>query len=395
MYRRRILLLFILPIVVLGLVIAAGISGRSGDPVAMVWLPIDQTGIRAMPALEQGPHHTSHAAILYERSTNTVLFGHNMHGQRAPASLTKIMTAIVAIENGMLNDTVTVSKNAASIRGSSAHLYTGQKISLVDLLYGLLLNSGNDAAVAIAEHVGGSVPAYAEMMTQRAKEMGLHNTQFRNPHGLDEPGHYSTAYDLALLTDAAMNYPQIAEIIATKEHPWDDTLSWRNTNQLLWQMQGVEGVKTGTTGQAGNCLIAALSADGMQLVSIVLGSSNRWADSQRLLDYGLENFHRLTLVQTGEVIAEIPLATGMGPLVAIARHPLAVIVPGDEPLDFDIRTQFDTIRPPVRRGEKVGQLEVSIDGRDPAFIIPLSAGHDIARRTPARILWEWLRGLWA
>ena len=138
-----------------------------------------------------------------------------------------------------------------------------------------------------------------------------------------------------------MNYPQIAEIIKTKEHQWNETLYWRNTNRLLWQMQGAEGVKTGTTGQAGNCLIAAVSDDGMQLVSVVLGSSNRWADSERILNYGFSHFHRLTLVEKGEVVAEVSLPTGMGPLVAVARNPLAVIVPSDEPLDIEFRTVID------------------------------------------------------
>ncbi len=394
MHRRR-LLLFILPVVILGLVIAHGIGGQSENPVAQVWLPIDQSGIRMVPNIDQGPHHTAHAAILYERSTNTVLFGHNIHQRRAPASLTKIMTAIVAVENGVLNDIVTVSANAAATRGSSANLYAGQQIRLIDLLYGLLLNSGNDAAVAIAEHIAGSVEAFAEMMNERAREMGLQNTQFRNPHGLDEPGHYSTAFDLALLTDAAMNYPQIAEIIATKEYQWNETLYWRNTNRLLWQMQGAEGVKTGTTGQAGNCLIAAVSDDGMQLVSVVLGSSDRWADSERILNYGFSQFHRLTLVEKGEVVAEVPLPTGMGPLIAVARSPLAVVVPSDEPFDIEFRTVLDNVRPPVRRGEKVGHLEVTFKSGDSGFTLPLIAGHDIARRTPARVLWEWLSNLWA
>lgn len=395
MHRRRLLFLFILPVVLSGFVISHGIGGQSKHPAAQVWLPIDLSGIRMLPNIEEGPHHTAHAAILYERSTNTVLFGHNIHQRRAPASLTKIMTAIVAVENGVLNDIVTVSANAARTPGSSANLYAGQQIRLIDLLYGLLLNSGNDAAVAIAEHIAGSVEAFAEMMNERAREMGLQNTQFRNPHGLDEPGHYSTAYDLALLTDAALNYPQIAEIVATKEYQWNETLYWRNTNRLLWQMQGAEGVKTGTTGQAGNCLIAAVSDDGMQLVSVVLGSSNRWADSERILNYGFSHFHRLTLVEKGEVVAEVPLPTGMGPLVAVARSPLAVIVPSDEPLDVEFRTVLDNVRPPVRRGERVGHLEVIIQDGEHGFTLPLVAGHDIARRTPARVLWEWLSGFWS
>ena len=172
MHRRRLLFLFVLPIVILALQFRMGIGGPSGKSRRSSVAAHRPSGIRSVPHIEQGPHHTAHAAILYERSTNTVLFGHNIHQRRAPASLTKMMTAIVAVENGLLNDIVTVSANAAGTRGSSANLYAGQQIRLLDLLYGLLLNSGNDAAVAIAEHVAGSVEAFAEMMNERAREMG-------------------------------------------------------------------------------------------------------------------------------------------------------------------------------------------------------------------------------
>lgn len=390
MHQRRILW-FILPVLLLGVALS-DVDALLPAPAAQAWLPVEPgRRTRYLPYPGDGPSHTSHAVILYERSTGTVLFGENIHERRAPASLTKLMTAILAVEIGNLDDVVTVSNRAAGTRGSSAHLYAGQKIRLIDLLYGLLLNSGNDAAVAIAEHIAGSEEAFAEMMTRRAREMGLENTQFRNPHGLDAEGHYSTAYDLALLTDRAMSYPVLAEIMQTKEYQLNAQVRWRNTNRLLWQLEGVEGGKTGTTGQAGNCLITAVSDDGMQLVVVVLGSANRWNDSIRILEWGFDHFHRVTLVETGSVIAEIPYPTALGPLVAVARTPLTLIVPSDRPVNFHTSLHLHEVRPPVRRGDPIGELQVWVDEATEPLTIPLTAGGDVPRRTPLRLLWEWLR----
>lgn len=388
--RRRVLLS--LPVAAL-LLALTGPGPWLPGAFELAWLPVaPQAAVRTVPDYERGPHTTAHAAILYERSTGTVLYGKDIHERRAPASLTKVMTALVAIERGNMNDVVTVSRNAASIRGSSAHLYPDQKIRMIDLLHGLLLNSGNDAAVAIAEHIAGSVEAFVTLMNERARELGLVNTQFKNPHGLDEPGHYSSAFDLAVLTDTAMHYPLFAEIVAKREYT-SEHRTFRNTNKLLWSMQGVEGVKTGTTGQAGNCLVAAISGEGMQLISVVLGSADRWNDSVRLLQHGFSGFQRLTVVERGAVLAEFDLPSAMQPIVAVAERPVAVVVRSDRPAEINVRTVLDGLRLPVRAGQRIGTVEVSVAPSGETLSIPLIAQGNVVRRTPLRALWRWLSSL--
>lgn len=382
----------VFPLIALVLV-ATGTGLWLPGPPVQVWIPAapQNDGI-LLAEYEKGPSTTAHAAVLYERSTGTVLYGKEMHTRRAPASTTKVMTALLAIELGRMDDIVTVSRKAAGVPGSSARLYPDQKIRLLDLLYGLLLNSGNDAAVAIAEHIAGSEEAFVALMNERARELGLENTRFQNPHGLDAPGHYSTAYDLAILTDTAMNYPLFAQIVATREHVTDHG-AFRNTNRLLWSMEGALGVKTGTTGQAGYCLVAAVSGEGMELISVVLGSSDRWADSIRLLNYGFDEFHLLTLVERGSAVAEIDLPTAMGPVVAVAERPITVVVRSDRPAEVETQTVIERLRTPVRPGQPLGRLEVQLVSEGRQLTIPLVAKGGVARRTPLRVLWEWLTGL--
>lgn len=386
---------YLLPIFpLIALILAASGTGLwLPGPVVHVWIPAaPQSESVLITGYESGPSNTAHAAVLYERTTGTILYGKNMHARRAPASTTKVMTALLAIELGNMDDIVTVSRKAASVRGSSARLYTDQKIRMLDLLYGLLLNSGNDAAVAIAEHIAGSEEAFVALMNERARELGLQNTNFRNPHGLDEQDHYSTAYDLAILTDTAMNYPLFAQVVATREHVSEHG-AFRNTNKLLWSLEGTLGVKTGTTGQAGNCLVAAISGEGMELISVVLGSSDRWTDSIRLLNHGFNQFQLLTLVERGAVVAEIDLPTAIRPIIAVAERPISVVVRSDRPAEVDLQTVIERLRAPIRSGQRLGSLEVSLTAEGRQVSIPLVAQGSVARRTPLRTLWEWLTGL--
>lgn len=386
---------YVLPLFpLIALILAATGTGLwLPGPVVHVWIPAaPENESILITGYDKGPSNTAHAAVLYERTTGTVIYGKDMHARRAPASTTKVMTALLAIELGRMDDIVTVSQKAASVRGSSARLYPDQKIRLLDLLYGLLLNSGNDAAVAIAEHIAGSEEAFVALMNERARELGLKNTHFENPHGLDAPQHYSTAYDLAILTDTAMNYPLFAQVVATREHVTNHG-AFRNTNKLLWSMEGAMGVKTGTTGQAGYCLVAAISGEGMELISVVLGSSDRWNDSIRLLNYGFNEFHLLTLVERGAVVAEIDLPTAMQPVVAVAEQPISVVVRSDRPAEVELQTVIERLRAPIHSGQPLGHLEITLTAEDRQLTIPLVAKGNVARRTPLRALWEWLTGL--
>ncbi|WP_407644630.1 D-alanyl-D-alanine carboxypeptidase family protein [Cohnella cholangitidis] len=227
------------------------------------------------------------------------------------ASLTKIMTAIVAIEHSKLDSTIKVSPLAAGKEGSSLYLKAGDKMTLRNALYGLMLRSGNDAATAIAEHVGGSVEGFAFLMNKKAEEIGLTRSHFMNPHGLDEQGHYSSANDLAKLTVYALHNPDFANIVKTqvKSAPnpndkWD--YKWVNKNKMLTMYEGADGVKTGYTKQALRTLVSSATRGGQQLVAVTLNDGDDWKDHRNLLDYGFAHFPLASVTKNGEPIAGYP-----------------------------------------------------------------------------------------
>lgn len=247
------------------------------------------------------PQINARAAIIYDRTTKEIIWGKNEKTQRPMASTTKIMTAIVVLENSNLSDAVTVSKKAAGVGGSRLKISTGDKITVNDLLYGLMLRSGNDAAVALAEHIGGSVEGFATLMNKKAKELGLNNTNFVTPHGLDNENHYTTAYELAILTDYALNNKTFSKIVNTKSTSISINGNSRNiynTNELLGYMSGVDGVKTGFTNGAGRCLVTSCTRDNNQIITVVLGcdtKKQRTSDSTKLIEYAFKNYTRVNL----------------------------------------------------------------------------------------------------
>lgn len=242
------------------------------------------------------PDTNSRACVVVDRNTNTILYGKNENQERKMASTTKIMTATIIIENCNLNDTVEISKKAAGTGGSRLGLKTGDKITIRDLLYGLMLRSGNDAAVALAEYAGGSIDGFAKLMNKKASELGLINTHFETPHGLDSDGHYTTAYELALLSNYALNNTTFAQIVGTKEYTItinESTKKISNTNELLGNFEGVYGVKTGFTNGANRCLVTACKRNDMDIICVVLGADTkkfRTQDSIKLINYVLNNF---------------------------------------------------------------------------------------------------------
>lgn len=263
------------------------------------------------------------AAALIDVESGRLLYSHNGDKRMRIASLTKIMTAIVAIENGDLSDIVKTSSRAAGKEGSSIYLKVGEEMSLHYLLYGLMLRSGNDAAVAIAEHVGGSEEGFVWMMNEKARELGLANTHFMNPHGLDHDDHYSSANDLARLTAYALRNPVFREIVKTrvKKVPnpnaeWD--YIWTNKNKMLTMYEGADGVKTGYTKLAHRCLVSSATRGGQQLAAVTLNDGDDWADHQRLLDWGFRHYPLRTIVEEGRKIAGYSLAAGR-----TFRYPLA------------------------------------------------------------------------
>lgn len=242
------------------------------------------------------PDINSRAAIVIDRATNTILYGKNENEHRKMASTTKIMTCLLVIENCNLSETIEVSKKSAGTGGSRLGLKTKDKITINDLLYGLMLCSGNDTAVALAEHIGGSIEGFAEIMNNRAKELGLENTHFVTPHGLDADEHYTTAYELAKLTNFALNNEIFAKIVGTNTYTvtingYPKTIS--NTNELLGNLNGVYGVKTGFTNGANRCLVTACKRNNLDIICVVLGADTkkfRTQDSIKLIEYSFKNF---------------------------------------------------------------------------------------------------------
>lgn len=242
------------------------------------------------------PQIHSRAVLILDTKSNTVMYEKNGYSKRAMASTTKIMTAIVVLENAKLTDTVEISRKAGGTGGSRLGLKAGDKISVNDLLYGLMLRSGNDAAVALAEHVGGSIEGFAKLMNKKAKELELTNTNFVTPHGLDSQEHYTTAYELAQLTNYALKNKKFASIVNTKTTSITINGQARvlsNTNELLGNLYGVDGVKTGFTNNAGRCLVTSTTREGHQIICVVLGADTkkiRTQDSVKLIEYAFKNF---------------------------------------------------------------------------------------------------------
>ena len=247
------------------------------------------------------PDTNSRACVVIDRNTNTVLYGKNENQKRKMASTTKIMTATIIIENCNLNETVEISKKAAGTGGSRLGLKAGDKITIRDLLYGLMMRSGNDSAVALAEYAGGSIEGFAEKMNKKASDLGLNNTHFETPHGLDSDEHYTTAYELALLSNYALNNKIFAQIVGTKEYTItinDYPKQLSNTNELLGNLDGIYGIKTGFTNGANRCLVTACKRNNMDIICVVLGADTkkfRTQDSVKLINYIFDNFKHVNI----------------------------------------------------------------------------------------------------
>ena len=247
------------------------------------------------------PTINSRAAIVYDRNSGQILFGKNENEKRKMASTTKIMTAIIVIENSHLDDIVAISSKAAGTGGSRLGLHTNDKISVKNLLYGLLLCSGNDAAVALAEHVGGTVSGFAELMNQKCCDLGLISTHFVTPHGLDNEEHYTTAYELAIITNYALKNDIFRKVVGTKNYTItinNSSKTLSNTNELLGNLDGVYGVKTGFTNGANRCLVTAVKRNQLDIICIVLGADtkkDRTKDSIELIEYVFQNFEPVNI----------------------------------------------------------------------------------------------------
>lgn len=248
---------------------------------------------------------SARSAILMDTDSNRILYAENIHEVRSVASISKIMTATLAVESGKLDEKVVVGDEILSAYGSAIYIKVGEELTLRDLVYGLMLRSGNDAALAIAKYVGGDVDTFVQMMNDKAKKIGMKNTTFNNPSGLDEEkGNMSTAYDMAILTSYAMQNADYCEIVKTKNYKLTTNMnvySWTNKNKLLFSYKYTTGGKTGFTQIAKRTLVSTASKDGLNLVVVTLNDGNDFNDHKTLFEYGFENYVSYNILTEGNI----------------------------------------------------------------------------------------------
>ena len=350
--RRWLLFWAMLTLLILGLVDAAP-AGRSQSGIHRKRMTPSERVVTASrgrlrpPSLRESlalpprgrPDHSGDAdvfglraasAVLMDANSGAVLYERSPDAVRSPASVTKILTALVILEHGELTDTVTVSSAAARTSGYRLGLRAGQRISLGDLLAAILIRSANDAAVAAAEHVGGSLGGFVALMNEKAADIGMTNSRFSNPHGLDEPFHYTTARDMATLTRVALENPTFAELVRTRQ---TRVTIWKparqrfvpqprivqSHNRLLGQLEGADGVKTGYTDSAGRCLVASASRGSSRMIAVLLNDPRRWTDAAMLLEYGFGSVRDAAGVQPYDAAWHSGRADGWLRLEAQAR----------------------------------------------------------------------------
>ena len=311
---------------------------------------------------------TGKAMCVMEASSKRVLYTKNENSTLAMASTTKIMTAITAIESGVNLDTIfTISPKAIGVSGTSLYLRKGERFCLRDLLYGLMLISGNDASVAIGERVAGSVKDFVEMMNEKASEIGAKNTHFDNTHGLDSKTHYTTAYDLALITSYAMQNQTFRDIVSTKTYKITNedgkTRYLRNKNKLLFSMDGCNGVKTGFTDDAGRCLVTSCERDGMDIVCVVLNSGPMFEESQRLIEKAFSEYNLIDLTSFYTFPRTINVEEGEEEQVEIGTlgrffYPLKNSELKKIKITYNLS---QTLEAPVSKGEVIGEVQIFVD----------------------------------
>lgn len=320
---------------------------------------------------------SAHAAVLLEPSGGDVVFSRNGSERLPMASTTKIMTALVAIESGELDRSYAIPAEAVGVEGSSIYLQDGEHLTMEELLYAVMLESANDAAAAVACLVGGSLEGFAVRMNEKAAAIGLTDTHFTNPHGLDDPEHYTTALDLAKLAAYALDNPVFARIVSTQKKtiPLQDGEGTRvlvNHNRLLRMHEDVIGVKTGFTKHSGRCLVSAAEKDGVRMVAVTLNAPDDWQDHRAMLDYGFARYEAYTLAEPGSVSVSLPcVGAPDGTLTAVNGGSLSMVLPAGTEITQAVESRGMWFAP-VEEGQVVGIVRFFADGREIGSL-PLTA----------------------
>lgn len=336
-------------------------------------------------------------AILMDADSGRILYEENIHQSRSIASITKLMTALVAVERtNDLDEPILIRPEWLGSEGTSIYLTAGEKLTMRDLLYGLLLESGNDAAMAVACHVAGNVSAFAKLMNEKAEELGMSNSRFANPSGLSDENHYSTAYDMALLACACLKNEFVAEICATQSYT-AGTRTFYNHNKLLSRYEGCIGMKTGYTELAGRTLISAAVRNGQTLVCVTLNDRDDWNDHEKLLNYGFETYPLKTICRAGDAVGMVKVTGSLLPALPVVTsediaYPLAYFETPEQKIEF-----VPVLQAPVSAGAPVGKIVWTVNGNvigQTNLVCASDAHNDLCQRGRRG---EWLArrfGLW-
>ena len=330
-------------------------------------------------------------AILLDAQTGRVLFEKNADAKSLIASTTKIMTALVVAQQCNVLDRVRIPKEAVGIEGSSMYLQEGEILTVQELLYGLMLHSGNDAAVALAIYCGGTVEGFAELMNDKAHMLGLENTHFVNPHGLDAPGHYSTAEDLAVLAAYAMEDPIFARTVSAKTVKVGERYL-TNHNKLLWRVEGADGVKTGYTKAAGRILVSSATRLSRRLIAVTIDAPSDWEDHKTLLEMGFSEFSVTQIVEKGTVLGTKAIIGGQEGTVALLADEsfCYALAPGESPRIVVSGQEF--VYAPIAEGQSAGYAYVLLEEKTVGKI-PLIYGKTVEKeQIEERSFWQRLFG---
>lgn len=317
------------------------------------------------------PQTQAKAALLMDASSGRVLYAVNAHQRLSPASVTKIMTGLLVAEKGNLDEKITVSQTAADTPECSIWLEAGEKLTRKQLLYACMLNSANDAAVALAESAAGSESNFVELMNQRAQQLGMQDTHFGNCHGLETQGHYTTAYDLAVVSREALNHTIFRQVVSTKTKniPWPGNDYDRlliNQNRLLYRYDDAIGIKTGYTKEAGNCVVGAAQKGSLELIAVAMNSPAVYQDLEQMLDYGFAHYHKETIKESKHLAATVPVVNGQEKAVQVkpqADLVMAVTAQEQSQLEYQL-DPLEQVSAPVRKGQVMGTCKIYLDGHE-------------------------------
>ncbi|MHB1391977.1 MAG: D-alanyl-D-alanine carboxypeptidase family protein [Clostridia bacterium] len=360
-----------------------------------------------LPVYGDTPEVTAPSAILIDAKTGKVLYEKNADEKRYPASTTKVMTGLLAVEQVKMDEVVTIGKNPPLIERGSSQIYliTDEKLTMEQLLYALMLESANDAAVAIAEHISGTVPEFAKLMNSKAKELGAANTNFVNPNGLHNDDHYTTARDLAMIAKYAMTLDKFRSVVKEvnytipKTNKQEERNYITNSNKLIWKTydkfryEYATGIKTGYTTKAKQCLVGGAKKGDMELISVVMGAEgqNIYTDTVALFEYGFANYQNVEILKKDQVVTSVSVKEGEEKINLLAAENFSLVLSQAEreKVKTEIKTN-DAIKEPIKKGEVLGAMLVNINGKEVKKIDLLSSVDIAAPKKLNSYWWLWI-----